>query len=106
MFEAICTKLTCQETFVPHSDKDEDLRHDINENGDECGGWGIIVRHYLLGSDPDNYDEAKDRCTECFQPWAGREIVRLEVGGWKHFRPCWLRALDRATWLDSLPTTF
>jgi hypothetical protein len=43
MIEAKCTR--CQETFIPHSTKSEDLVHGETEMGRPCGGLGIILGH-------------------------------------------------------------
>jgi len=40
--EAICTD--CAETFIPADE--EDLEHGERENGDPCGGYGIITRRF------------------------------------------------------------
>lgn len=41
MMEAFCTE--CKETFIPHSEKPDDLIHGEREDGEFCGGLGQIV---------------------------------------------------------------
>lgn len=45
MIEAKCTR--CNETFIPHSTKDEDQVHGQREDESPCGGLGVIMGEWV-----------------------------------------------------------
>lgn len=41
ILEALCG--TCDETFMPHAETEEELTHFVREDGAECGGRGEVT---------------------------------------------------------------
>lgn len=58
ILEARC--LRCGETFNPHSEGEEDLEHQVREDGEECGGWGRRVGVYYALAEGLLFEPAED----------------------------------------------
>jgi hypothetical protein len=59
ILEAECTR--CKETFVPHGTEPDELIHGVKENGEDCGGIGIIMGEWVPRDDTPLYDFGKYR---------------------------------------------
>lgn len=55
MLEAKCTRTDCGETFVPHGVDAEDLIHGNRQDGEACGGIGVIQGEWVPPGDTPQY---------------------------------------------------
>lgn len=55
MMEAECTR--CKETFIPHGTEPIDLLHGDREDGEYCGGIGVIQGEWIAPGTQAEYTE-------------------------------------------------